>query len=319
MMIPLEWLEQAAERIEPHIRRTPFTYDAQLDLFLKWENKQVTGSFKVRGALNKTLNLQRWEMEKGLVTASAGNHGQGVALAGKLIGTSVTVFCSHNAVPDKIAAMRDLEAEVVLVHGGYGEAEKAGLEFAGSSGSTWVSPYNDPQVIAGQGTIALEIFDEHPELKNGTWLIPAGGGGLIAGVGIALKSRFPDSHLVAVQSEASPFLNALFRNRPQDVIAELPSLADGLAGRVEDHSVTISIVRQIVDGFILVQEEEIAQAIAYAWYSYGEVIEGSAAVGLAAILSGKIEARPVITVISGGNIQPEVHDRIIKTYNRHKR
>src|SRR5690606_6892457 len=156
---PFIWLQEAARRIAPHIRVTPLMHDAENDLYLKWENQQVTGSFKARGAINKVLLLQDWEREQGLVTASAGNHGQGLALAGKIVGAPVTIFASEHASPKKVAAMRALEAEVRLVPGGYGEAEQAGVEYARQHNATWVSPYNDGQVIAGQGTLALEALE----------------------------------------------------------------------------------------------------------------------------------------------------------------
>lgn len=319
MMIPYEWLEKAQQRIAPHIRETPLSYDGAQDIYLKWENRQLTGSFKVRGALNKVLTLQPWERERGLVAASAGNHGQGLALAGKLVGAPVTIFASEHAVSTKIEAMRALEANVVLVPGGYGEAEQAGLEYAATHDVTWVSPYNDGQIIAGQGTLGLESLRQLPNLSHSTWIVPAGGGGLISGVGAAIKStpnalvKEGERKLIGVQSEASPFLHAIYHHGSQEGIVELPSLADGLAGPVARGSITVPLVQGYVDDFILVNEEEITEAVRYAWHEYDERIEGSAATALAAVLSGKISTRPAIIVLSGGNIQPEVHDEILRT------
>jgi len=314
MTIPAEWLTQAVERIAPHICITPLTYDSQNDLYLKWENHQITGSFKARGALNKVLSLEDWERQRGLVTASAGNHGQGVALAGKLTGTRVIVFASEHATSAKVDAMRALGAEVRLVPGGYGEAEQAGLQHAARSGATWVSAYNDGQVIAGQGTLGLEILKQLKETRFTTWVVPAGGGGLAAGIGTAIRMLSQaGSKLIAVSSEASPFLHGLYYTGSQEGIVELPSLADGLAGPVEPGSVTIPLTRETIDVFVLVTEEEIRDAIAHAWQCYNERIEGSAAAALAAVLSCKISARPAIVVLTGGNIQPEVHARIIQS------
>jgi threonine dehydratase len=315
-MVPYIWLENAQERLAPHIRTTPLGYDQDRDLYIKWENRQVTGSFKARGALNKVLCLQPWERERGLVAASAGNHGQGVALAGNLFTTPVTIFASEHAVATKVQAMRDLGATVVLVPGGYGEAEKAGLDYAASHACTWISPYNDPQIIAGQGSLGLEIQDQLPNLSQAAWIVPAGGGGLISGIGAALKSSPVEkaSHphqLIGVQSEASPFLHSLYHHGTQAGVIELSSLADGLSGPVQEGSVTIPLVRSFLDDFILVSETEIRQAIRFAWSEYQERIEGSAAVGLAAIISGKITTRPAVVIISGGNIPPEVHAEII--------
>ena len=273
----------------------------------------MTGSFKVRGALNKVLCLQEWERQKGLVTASAGNHGQGVALAGNLSHAQVIVFASDHAVPEKISAMQRLGANVRLVPGGYGEAEATGIAYASQTGSTWISPYNDGLIIAGQGTLGLELLQDLATKPHLNWVVPAGGGGLVCGLGTVLHSGLQHPILTAVQSDASRFLHAIYHTGSQEGVVESESLADGLAGPVEAGSVTIPMVKRYVDSFILVNEGEIALAIAYAWRHYQEKIEGSAAVSLAAILSGKIELRPAVVIITGGNIQPEAHTHILAT------
>jgi threonine dehydratase len=310
-MIPFVWLEQARERIAPYIKKTPLTFDPLNDIFLKWENHQVTGSFKIRGALNKILSLKDWELERGLVTASAGNHGQGVALAGKLKHVPVIVFASDHASANKIQAMREFGAEIHLVKGGYAEAESTGIEYSKSTNTTWVSPYNDGLVIAGQGTIALEVVEDLPDSSTALWLVPAGGGGLVSGIGSAFRDMKPKPSLVAIQSKASPFLNAIFHQGTQEGVVELPSLADGLAGPVEHGSVTIPMVKNCVDDFILVSESDIRIAIKYAWNVYHEFIEGSAAVSIAAVLSGLITNRPAVVIITGGNINPAEHAQIL--------
>jgi len=314
-MIPYAWLGQAYERISPYIHKTPLTYDAQNDIYLKWENHQVTGSFKVRGALNKILSLQDWEIERGLVTASAGNHGQGVALAGRLKHASVIVFASDHALGIKLQAMRDLGAEIHLVRGGYGEAEQAGISYAISTGATWISPYNDGLIIAGQGSIALEVMKELADPTPAAWIIPAGGGGLVSGIGCALQEVKPHPKLIAVQSEASPFLFEIYHHGTQEGIEELPSIADGLAGPVEEASVTIPIVKNYVTDFILVTEIEIRRAIKYAWITYHERIEGSAAASLAAVITGRISDKPALVVLTGGNITSEDHAQILSDSN----
>jgi threonine dehydratase len=220
----------------------------------------------------------------------------------------VTIFASDHAVPRKVEAMRSLGAEVRLVPGGYGEAEQAGLEYARESESTWVSPYNDGQVIAGQATVALEMLTQLAEVMPdahsqppAAWVVPVGGGGLISGIGIVLSDKVPGSRLYGVQSEASPFFHALFHRGTQEGVVELPSLADGLAGPVEASSVTIPIVRKLVDEILLVTEAEIESAMHYSQQRYGERIEGSAAAALAAVLTAKIPQRPVVVLITGGN------------------
>lgn len=318
-MIPREWLLAAQERLAPHIRRTPLTHDTQRGLYFKWENQQVTGSFKARGALNKVISLEDWERRAGLVTASAGNHGQGVALAGRLTGAAVEVFVFDHAVPAKIQAMQDLGAQIHVVEGGYAEAESAARKYAAELGKTFVSPYNDPQIIAGQGTIGLEILEELSSLTDldaavANWVVPTGGGGLISSIGALLENVAPRPRLIAVQAAASPFTHSLFHRQTQAGVQDLPTLADGLSGAVEDGSVTIPMIEQYVDDFLLVKEDEIQRAMAFAWYVYHEKIEGSAAVGLAAILEGKVKERQSVLIISGGNVQPEVHAKIVAGY-----
>jgi threonine dehydratase len=309
-MIPLEWLHAAAERIAPHIKPTPLTYDPENDIYIKWENQQVTGSFKARGALNKILGLSEWERQRGLVTASAGNHGQGVALAAQITGAKVLVFASEHASPAKLVAMRALGAEVRLSAGGYGEAEAAALQYAQEAGATWVSPYNDGQVIAGQGTLGLEIYAALPQPVGTTWIIPVGGGGLAAGIGASLEGR-PGVRLAAAQSDASPFMHALYYQGSQEGVVELPSLADGLAGPVEHQSLTIPLLRNYIQDFVLVHEQDIAHALRYCWQQYHERIEGSAAVALAAVLTGKVNLRPAVVVVSGGNISQELFEQLV--------
>ena len=316
-MIPFQWFLEAKERISPHIQITPTTYDPIHNIFLKWENQQFTGSFKVRGAFNKVLALETWEQESGLLAASAGNHGQGVALAGKFVDAPVRIFVSDKAPQVKIDAMRVLGADVTLVSGSYGDAENAALKLASESKATWVSPYNDGHIIAGQGTIALETYHQIIRsnknlLENSTWVVPTGGGGLLSGVAAVLNHLLPGSRVLGVQTDTSPFMHNIFHHGSQDGVIEYPTIADGLAGRVEEGSITIPMVRQFVDDIILVDESETSKAVAYAWHHYNQKIEGASAVTLAAVLSGKIPVSPVVVFLSGGNIQDDVFNEIIR-------
>ncbi len=321
-MLPTEWLNAASQRLDGKILRTPLTYDAQRKLYLKWENRQKTGSFKARGALNRALILADWEREKGLVTASAGNHGQGVALAGKIIGAKTRVFVSQDAPAVKISAMRRLGAQVELIEGGYHEAEEAGLNYASANESIWISPYNDGHVIAGQGTLAAEILEDLPESASMTWFVPLSGGGLFSGIGAVLntqaqntlKSSARRAHLIGVQVEAAAFMHGFFYHGSQDNVQESPSIADGLGGAVEKNSITVPLVKKYADEIRLVSEEEVKEAIAFAWREYGERVEGAGAVGLAAALRKKTPSEPSVVIISGGNIQPALHNEIIKKY-----
>jgi threonine dehydratase len=319
-VIPFEWLGQAQKRIAPHIFETPLTFDAKRGLFIKWENHQITGSFKARGALNKVLSLEEWERGAGLVAASAGNHGQGVALAGNLIGAQVEVFVPAHAVPSKVEAMRQLGAQVRMVDGGYAQAEGAGRQYALEQGKIFISPYNDGQVIAGQGTMALEVLRQlrpsagadGADIAN--WIVPIGGGGLISSCGAVLARGERQPRLIGVQAAASAFAFSLYHRHTQEGVEDNPTLADGLSGAVEEGSVTLPMIEKYVDDLVLVSEVEIGRAIAFSWQAYREKIEGSAAVVLAAVLEGKINERPSVVIISGGNIEPEVHEKIVRQY-----
>lgn len=313
-MIPLEWLDEAKSTLKGRVRETPVTFDQENKIYLKWENAQLTGSFKLRGALNKIATLQPWERKQGLVTASAGNHGQGVAYAAREIGANAVIFASDHAVPAKIEAMQALSADVRLVPGGYAAAEVEGLRLAQETGRIWVSPYNDGRVIAGQATVGLELADQINPFDAESVITPVGGGGLISGVALALRARNIHTRIIGVQSEASSFMHALFNGRTQESVVEWDSLADGLTGKIEDSSITIPAVTELVDDMILVSESSIEEAIVFAFRKYGEIIEGSAAVALAAVLSGKVSHFPAVIVISGGNIQPETLKELLSRH-----
>ncbi len=316
MMIPPEWILSAHQRIAPYINPTPITHDPHLQIYLKWENQQKTGSFKLRGALNKMLSLPEWERQQGIVTASAGNHGAGVAFASQLIGIKATIFVPNSTPPIKLNAIQALGAEVNLIEGGYTETEQYAIHYAKERQQIYISPYNDAQVIAGQGTLAIETLRELPEEKIRAWIVPVGGGGLLSGIGAALHASATQSSLlpklIGVQSEASPYMEQLYTIGRQEHVVEQPSLAEGLAGAVEPNSITIPLVKEYADTILLVSEEDIRAAIRYAWFTYHQVVEGSAAVVLAAILAGKVVERPALLIISGGNIEPQLHRNIVK-------
>jgi len=313
-MIPQEWLEEARRTLLNKVRITPVTFDPDLRSYIKWENRQITGSFKIRGAWNKVANLLPWERDRGLVTASAGNHGQGVAYAAREFGSSTIIFASDHAVEAKVKAMQALGAEVRFVSGGYADAETAGLAFAQETGRTWVSPYNDGQVIAGQASIGFELVEQIDPFDVQSVIVPVGGGGLVCGVAMALRSQGQNCQIIGVQSEASSFMHAVFHGNPQDSVVEWDSLADGLTGKIEANSITIPGTREMADEILLVSESSIEEAIRYAWERHHEIIEGSAAVPLAAVMSGKISAYPAIILISGGNIQPSLHKSILSRH-----
>jgi threonine dehydratase len=311
-VIPLEWIKEASQRISKLVITTPVIYDPDLDLYLKLENHQKTGSFKLRGAANKTFSLEDWELANGVVACSAGNHGKGVALATQSLGVECTVFVPDDAAIIKVEAMKQMGARVVLVPGGYVEAEKEAIQFSHDMRKTFISPYNDAQVIAGQGTVALELFDHFQEMGTiQNLMVPVGGGGLICGIGAVIDEKRVRPRLIGVQSEASAFAYQVIHTGSQYGVIESASIAEGLAGEIDHESITIPLMKKYIDDVILVSEEQIKEAIRYAWITYGETIEGSAAVGIAARLAGKIQSQSALTVITGGNIQPELFQSIV--------
>lgn len=256
---------EAQRRIAPHALHTPMLQSAEGDLWLKCENRQRTGSFKVRGALNKILGLGDNNSRAGVVAASAGNHGQGVAYAASLRGLSATIVVPQSAVPRKVDAIEAMGGVAVKAPGGYAVAEQLALRLAHAQGAAWVSPYNDPQVVAGQGTVGIEVAEDLP-LEDGlgwTVYVPAGGAGLVSGIGVALKHLAHRVRVVAVQPRTVPYLFAHFHGQDMSTVVEEPTLADGLAGAIEPGSITLSLVDEVVDDVALVEEEEILQAIVW--------------------------------------------------------
>lgn len=300
--VDLDRIRAARDRIEGLVKRTPLLQAGLLGL--KCENQQPTGSFKVRGALNKILGASPRELAPGVVAASAGNHGLGVAFACKLRGTKATIVVPKDAVSAKVAGIMALGAEIVRAHGGYAEAENQGRELAAAREAYWVSPYNDPEVIAGQGTLGLELFDQLKAIlgtPSGEVFVPVSGGGLISGIGIALKALAPEVRVVGVQAQASPFMYVHFNRGDVAQVHEEPTIADGLAGAVEAGSITLGLVRAVVDDIQLVDEESIRGAVKWVRRTIGAWVEPSAAAAVAAALNGD-EGRQRVVVISGGNI-----------------
>jgi threonine dehydratase len=306
-MISLTDIQSARTRITQHIRATPVAFDSELDVWFKWENQQVTGSFKPRGALNKILSLTPAELERGLVACSAGNHGQGVALAARIAGAKATVYVSDHAAQNKIEKMRALGAEVIQVAGGYAEAEATAIRVAHEQSKTWVSPYNDPMVIAGQGTLALELLEQCPNATR--WLVPVGGGGLIAGMVAGAQQQVA---VIGVQAAASTHLHEEFHRGDLARAIDGPTLADGLTGGVEPGSVTFELIHGASD-MQLVSESQIAEAVRYAYRKHSQVIEGSGAVGLALVLSGRVKGDgQTVVLVSGGNIDQDKHQALVR-------
>jgi threonine dehydratase len=313
-MISGECIEAAQKRLEGKINKTPLSYDSDLDVYIKWENHQNTGAFKIRGALNKILSLEKWEQERGLVAASAGNHGLGVAYAARLLGIRATVFIPENTTAIKEEAMIEYGAVVKKIAADYSEAEKEAQAYAIKKGSTWISPYNDGQVIAGYATLVQEMVEQIVPFDASACIVPVCGGGLIAAVGLAFRHLQMDLRLIGVQSKNSAYFYSLYQYGSQKDVVESKSIADGLTGAIEKNSMTIPLVRSMLDDFILVEEEEIEQAIVFCYKKYHQIIEGSAAVPLAAVLFHKIKIPKSILILTGGNIQQDAFSAVFQRW-----
>lgn len=290
-------LDRAAEIVGGQLRPTPL--DEGLDPsepLLKLESMQPTGSFKVRGALNALTNVDR---DTPVVTASAGNHGLGMAYAARRLGREVTVVVSNEASPAKVEALRRLGTEPVQIGTSVEDAEAHALEL-GRRGAHYVSPYNDPDVIAGQGTIGLELAGQTEGPM--TVVCPIGGGGLASGVGLWASTR-PDVRLVGVESELSTPVSESIRAGRWAETAIGPTIADGLSGNIERGSVTIDLIGRNTDQLVTVSDIEIRDAIRWLAGRRGLVAEGAGATAVAAVLAGKVGAEGrVVAIVSGRNI-----------------
>jgi threonine dehydratase len=306
----------AARRLKGHVLRTPLVPSAALskasrarEVYLKLENLQRTGSFKIRGALNRLLTLNERQRASGVVAASAGNHALGVAEASTLLGMRATVIVPRSGSPAKIAALRRYPEERVelLVEGAnYDESESRAFDLARHTDRRFVSPYNDPQIMAGQGTIALEILEDLPSVE--ILLVPVGGGGLIVGVGLWAKAINPHIRVVGVQSAASPAMSAAFEAGRLVTVPVVDTLADGISGNIEPGSPMYALAREFVDQIVLVEEGQIAQAMVWCIEQFHLIVEGSGAVVLAALLNQRvagISGKTVAAVLTGRNVATE--------------
>jgi threonine dehydratase len=311
-MVTLLDVIAAARRIAPYVQRTSLERSAHLsdrfdaDVWLKLECFQLTGSFKLRGALNALLALDEAARQRGVVTASAGNHGLGVARAANLTGLPCVVVVPETASAAKVDLLRQAGCELILHGPDYDAAEAHALDLAGRRGATFVSAYDHPAVVAGGGTIALEILETLPETD--VLVVPAGGGGLISGVALVAKGVRPEIQVYGAQSVASPALHAALAAGQQVSVPILDSLADGLSGNIAEGSITVDLARQYVDQIVLVEEPEIAAAMRAILEHEHVLVEGSAAVASAALQTGRlpIAGRRVVLVLTGRNVAPSV-------------
>ena len=278
---------------------------------LKLEHWQTTGSFKLRGALNAIAALTEEQKRAGVVGVSTGNHGKGLAYAAKASGVRCIVCMSAKVPQNKVDGIRSLGAEVRIVGTSQDEAQIEVDRLVDEESMTLVPPFDHPDIIAGQGTIGLEVLDEAPNAS--VVVIPISGGGLASGMAVALKSQAPNVRIVGVSMERGPVMfESLKAGKPIEV-PELRTLADSLSGGIGlANQFTFGIVRDLIDDFVLVSETEIAQAIRHAYWEERQIVEGSGSSALAAVLAGKVPGKgPIVVLMSGGNIDMSLHHRII--------
>ncbi len=301
----------AATRIRPYVRATPldesllFSRQSGAEVHLKLENLQYSGSFKLRGAMNKLLSLSPAERARGVVAASSGNHGAAVAYGCRALGVTATVFVPQHASPAKLEAMRRYGVEVRL----YGDdsllAEQAARRFAGEHGLAYLSPYNDLQVIAGQGTVGAEVAAQLPAVE--AVFVAVGGGGLVSGMAALLKAHNPSVRIIGCLPAHSPVMAVSVQRGAIVEMASLPTLSDGTAGGIEPGAITFALCRALVDEFVLVSEAEIAVALRTLLAGEHLLAEGAAGVALAGLLqtAARWQGRQVAVVLCGGNISLE--------------
>lgn len=294
-MLTIEDVEAAGRRIAGAVRRTPLMAAMPVGdvpdcgLYFKLENLQLAGSFKSRGAANTALSLDKAALERGLITASGGNHGLGVAAAAQAAGISAVVHLSTNVSPDKVERLEGFGAEVVLQGEVWDDANALALERAEREGRTYVHPFAQESVIAGQGTVGLEILDDLPDVD--TVVAAIGGGGLISGLATALKARRPDLRLVGVEAEGAPTLK---RSREAGELVTLGTITSKVATLSPRRSaeINLDIVTRLVDDIVLVSDQEMLEAARWLWRNFGIAAELAGSAGAAALLNSRFPVSP---------------------------
>ena len=318
--VTLQDIKDAKETIKDIVKKTDILESAKLsamtgaNVFYKCENLQKTGSFKLRGACNKIANLTDEEKANGVIASSAGNHAQGVALGAKMTGIKATIVMPATAPLAKVTATKGYGAEVVLNGLVYDDAYAKAVELQKETGATFLHPFDDKYVIAGQGTIGLEIL-EQLDGNVDTIVCPIGGGGIIAGIAVAAKGINPNIKIVGVQTANIPSMQESMKNGEVTTAFKATTIADGIAVKTPGN-VTFEIIKELVDEVIVVEEDEIAQGMLFLMENQKVVAEGSGAVSTAALLSGKYVPQKdenVVCVISGGNVDVNTLYRVIGT------
>lgn len=324
MKVTLQDIKNARETIQKSIIRTPCDYSRscselfqkpnqkQPEIFLKLENNQRTGSFKMRGALNKISSLTAEERARGVITCSAGNHAQGVALSASLNHVKATIVMPETAPLAKIQATKNYGAEIILKGQTFDEAKEHAYLLEKQKGYVFVHPYEDEKVIAGQGTVGLEIFEQVENLEM--MIAPIGGGGLISGIAIALKTLNPKIKIIGVQTEAVNTMFQMFKHLPVTPVNQLAAtIADGIAVKAPSPNMYKDFISQYVDDIVTVSDAEIAEAIVFLLERAKTVAEGAGAAALAGLMSGRIQpAQKTCVIVCGGNIDLNMVAQVIQ-------
>lgn len=314
IMLNLDNFYKARYVLSKIIRRTDLVHapkiNPECDVYLKPECLQKTGSFKIRGAYYKISQLSEEEQKKGVIACSAGNHAQGVALGATSMGIKSLICLPEGAPISKVEATKKLGAEVCLVPGVYDDAFQKALQLRDEHGYTFIHPFDDENVIAGQGTIGLELLDQLPDVE--AVVVPVGGGGLISGVAYAVKSLNPNVKVYGVQASGAPSMVNSLHDHKQEKLAKVSTIADGIAVK-EPGSVTFDICSRYVDDIVTVSEDEICAAILHLIESEKMVAEGAGAASVAAVMFNKVpvKGKKTICVVSGGNIDVTILSRVI--------
>lgn len=317
LRLNLDMVKKAQENIKGVARKTPLFYSSTFsnitgyNVYLKCEDKQKTGSFKLRGAYNKVCCLTEEEKSCGVIASSAGNHAQGVAYAATAFGVKSTIFMPTTAPMAKVNATKGYGAEVVQFGEVYDDCYNKAIEMQKSTGATFLHPFNDDEVMAGQGTIALEIFEELPEVD--AIIVPIGGGGLISGIAVAAKALKPSIKIIGVQAEIIASTKASLEAGKVTTVPGAKSLADGISVMTPGDK-TFEYIKKYVDEVVTVTEDEIAFAMFSLMERSKLIAEGAGATPLAALLAGKINnaGKNVVSIISGGNIDIAMASKIIE-------
>ncbi|MFO7834535.1 MAG: threonine ammonia-lyase, partial [Halohasta sp.] len=316
-MLSLSAIQQAADRVSAVTRETPMEYSHTFseqtgaEIYLKLENMQRTGAFKIRGATNRIATLSDAERAAGVVTASAGNHAQGVALAATRADVDATIVMPEHAPISKVKATRWYGAEVVLDGVDYSEAQTRAHEIEAAEGRTYVHAFDDEAVMAGQGTIGLEILDQQPDVE--TVVVPIGGGGLIAGIATAIKTQRPDVRVIGVQAEGAASVPESLEQGAIHTRESVDTVADGIATRSVGER-TFEVIQEHVDEVVTVSDEEIALALTLLLERSKTLVEGAGAVALAAVLEARFDyekGEVIVPALCGGNIDMNVLTTVI--------